>query len=242
MRSIGRKLVRVLYGGAVRAVLGPALYLEWKHPRFRVRNERPLEFAYALRWLAELYPETVLDVGTGITAWPQILANCGFRVTAADKVSGYWKDGLVNRHFHVIHDDITDTKLDGRFDVVTCLSVLEHIPDHDAAMANMFGLLASGGHLIVTCPYNERSYVPNVYELEGSRARQRPPHFVCQVYSREQLDRWVGDNVATLVDLEYWEVFTGELWTFGERLERPRRSTASGRHQLACMLFRKGDR
>ncbi len=131
-------------------------------------NERPVEFGFVFRKLAEIYPRTVLDVGTGTTALPHLMRNCGFLVTATDNVRDYWPRGMVNRHYHVIDDDITDTHLSGVFDFITCVSVLEHIQRSDDAVGNMLSLLAEGGHLVLTFPYTEQSYVGNVYELPGS--------------------------------------------------------------------------
>jgi SAM-dependent methyltransferase len=41
---------------------------------------------------------------------------------------------------------------DGIFDLVTCLDVLEHTPDHELTLAELLRVTAPGGHLIVTVP------------------------------------------------------------------------------------------
>ncbi len=38
------------------------------------------------------------------------------------------------------------------FDVITCVSVLEHIPDSDSALRKMWSMLGAGGRLIITLP------------------------------------------------------------------------------------------
>lgn len=229
---------RFLYNALSKMVLSPLLYWEWKHRPHPRPNERPVELAFACKWLARLYPENVLDVGSGKTAWPHLIANCGFRVTAIDDVGSYWKGGCFNRHYHVIRDDITRTRLDGEFDLVTCLSTLEHIPDHRQAVSNMFRLLAPGGHLLLSFPYAEESYIENVYEHPASSVEQAPP-FVCQVYSRGQISKWLEADPGEIVDQEYYEVFTGEHWTFGERQPVPRVVPRDERHQLTCLVIRK---
>ena len=83
-------------------------------------------------------------------------------MTATDNVHDYWPTGMSNRHYHVIDDDITNTRLSETFDLITCVSVLEHIQEPDDAMRNMFSLVKTNGHLIITCPYNEKSYEKNV--------------------------------------------------------------------------------
>ena len=114
-------------------------------------NERPIEYSFALRALAASQPRTVLDVGTGTTAWPHLLRNCGYVVTAIDNVRDYWPHGMTNRHWRVQDIDITqpNVELGGkRFDAITCISVVEHIEDHLAAVRNMVQLLAPDGMLI----------------------------------------------------------------------------------------------
>jgi SAM-dependent methyltransferase len=201
-------------------------------------NERPIEFGFVFRQLARTYPRTILDVGTGSTALPHLMWNCGFLVTATDNIKDYWTSEVFNRHFHVIDDDITNTSLRQTFDLVTCVSVLEHIERSDAAVANMFRLLNPGGHLVLTCPYTEHAYVRNVYELPGSSYGQ-DASYVCQSYSRERLDKWLADNGGEIVAQEFWQFWDGEFWTVGNKLIPPREVTAAERHQLTCLLIRK---
>ena len=82
----------------------------YESQRFRMINERPIEYAFMFRAIRNLMPKTVLDVGTGDTALPSLIRACCPMVTA---------------------------------------------------------------------------------------------------------------NGATIVDQEYWQVFTGPLWTFGQRIEKP---------------------
>ena len=65
--------------------------------------------------------------------------------TAIDRIDEYWSDGMFNRHFHIIEDDIRTTDLKKKFDFVSCISVLEHIREHRDAMQSMFSLLTPGG-------------------------------------------------------------------------------------------------
>src|SRR5438445_11692612 len=83
---------------------------EFQHQTFTVHNERPIEYRFALQTLGENHPENVLDVGTGTTAWPHLLRNCGYVVTAIDNIRDYWHEGMVNRHWTVLNVDILDSK------------------------------------------------------------------------------------------------------------------------------------
>jgi SAM-dependent methyltransferase len=219
-------------------------YAKWRSKReyegqtFTRLNERPIELAFLFEKVAALQPRTVLDVGTGTTALPHLLRTCGCVVTAIDNIRDYWPAGMVNRHWHVLDDDITHPHTKGSFDLVTCVSVLEHIADHQTAVHNMLALLRPGGHLIITCPFNARRYSPNVYEEPGSEMRGKTVGFVTQAYSRVELEGWLASG-ATLVDSQYWQLFEGEYWTVGPMLPVPRRSSVNESHQIACLLLRR---
>jgi len=43
---------------------------EFKRQTFIRFNERPVEFGFVFRKLAQIYPRKVLDIGTGTTALP----------------------------------------------------------------------------------------------------------------------------------------------------------------------------
>ena len=221
-----------------------------RYPRFVLRqefesqaftrfNERPIEIGFVFRKVGEIYPRSILDVGTGTTALPQVLRDCGCLVTATDNVLDYWPDGMVNRHYHVIDDNIKATRQTGTFDLVTCISVLEHIHGPDDAVKSMFSLLKSKGHLILTFPYTEKGYMGNVYELPGSSYGKGLP-YVAQSYSRSDLERWLTANDGTIVDQEYWQFWEGDHWTVGKQVIPPLKVGAGDKHQLTCLLIRRG--
>jgi len=221
------------------------LYPEWLCRRefesqaFVRFNERPVELSFVFRTLAEIYPRSILDVGTGTAALPHLMRYCGALVTATDNVRDFWPADMFNRHFHIIDDDITDTGLKDKVDLITCISVLEHIERSDAAVRNMFSLLNPNGCLILTFPYSEGGYVRNVYELPGSSYGQGAP-YIAQSYSRTELDRWLRENEGVIIEQEYWQFWEGEHWTVGKQLIPPRKVTAKDKHQLTCILIRKG--
>jgi 2-polyprenyl-3-methyl-5-hydroxy-6-metoxy-1,4-benzoquinol methylase len=120
---------------------------EFKDQAFTIHNERSIEYRFALEAMTERRPKDVLDVGTGTTAWPHLLRTCGHVVTAIDNVRDYWPQGMVNRHWTVLDVDVVNPggRLPGKFDAITCISVLEHIEDHARAIQTMAGHLATGG-------------------------------------------------------------------------------------------------
>lgn len=210
---------------------------EYKNQQLHI-NERPVEYRFVFEHLSRVFPDSVLDVGSGRTAFPAILRQCGFKVTAIDNIKDYWPKGMFNRHFYVRQDDIRNTALSETFDFINCVSVMEHIPEHRLALKSMFKLLNPGGHIALTFPYNETKYIENAYKLPDAGYGQ-DHSYVCQIFSREQVDEWLEENNGTLVEQEYWRLFSGDYWTVGERLAIPRQVSKDDQHDLSCLLIKQ---
>lgn len=200
-------------------------------------NERPIEYRFALQCLTDARPKSVLDVGTGTTAWPRTLADCGYYVRAIDNVRDYWPSGMTNRHWQV--DDVDITKpfsFTGRYDAITCISVMEHIVDHESAVRNMLGLLQNGGSLIITTPYNHQTHVPNVYKRDDALYGKDLP-YICRSHSVAEIDQWQNLG-AKLKRRELWRLFSGPVWATGDRAEWKQASETEP-HQLGLFEFQK---
>jgi len=135
-----------------------------------------------------------------------------------------------------LRDDITNPSIGGEFDAITCLSVIEHIQDHAAAIRGLRMLLSPGGHAILSFPYNERRFIDNVYALPGVSYGTEVP-YICRVYSRRELDGWLAKGFE-IVRQEYYRIFSGDLWAFGERLSPPEKTDMNTPHHLTCVLLR----
>lgn len=214
------------------------IHREYLNPPFQNFNERPVEYRFVFEQIAEFYPKTILDVGTGVTALPHLMANCGCRVTAIDNIKDYWPNGMHNRHYYVLDDDITCSKIIEQFDMITCVSTLEHIKKFDEAVKSMFRLLVTGGHLILTFPYNDEKYCENVYQQTGSTAPKNLD-YITQAFSGKELDEWAKENQATITKQEFWQFFDGDYWTIGKKLFPPKKVERSAKHQLSCIVFKK---
>jgi 2-polyprenyl-3-methyl-5-hydroxy-6-metoxy-1,4-benzoquinol methylase len=235
MLRLKQRVVR-LYSKAAQLPVNPILRYEWSRRDQRRINERPIEYSFALTCLSDLCPSSLLDVGTGTTAWPQLLANCGYNVTAIDEGASYWGDLPSNRHHYVMHDDITNPSIDDEFDAITCLSLIEHIQDDKAAVRGLRSLLGPGGHAILSFPYNERRFIENVYALPGVSYGVDAP-YICRIYSRHEVQRWLTEGFE-IAHQEYYRIFTGDLWAFGERRYPPVKTSANEPHHLTCILLR----
>jgi len=105
----------------------------------------------------------LLDVGSGPSFLPAYLAQQGHLVVTADADAAQLgvqarfavRAGSAGRLLPAVVDATRLGVLDGSVDCVTCVSVLEHVPDAgDArAVAELARTLRPGGSLLLTLPY-----------------------------------------------------------------------------------------
>lgn len=221
-----------------RAYIARITQSEAQGQRFQWLNERSIEFGFVARCVTELRPKSVLDVGSGTSPLPAILSGFGCIVTAIDSFGSYWPNGTFNRHWHIKRDDILECRKRGPYDLVTCISALEHIDNPVCALVSMMEALAPDGHIVVTMPYNEYRHHADVYALPGAVVNGPLP-YKCRSASRKDLREWFKTAELEIVEQEYWRLWTGEVWRQGEWLDRPIRSERSQPHQLTCLLLRK---
>jgi len=111
--------------------------------------------------------------------------------------------------------------------------VLEHIPDHKAAITAMHQCLKKGGKLILTIPYNEQEYHPNVYEHFVPK-----PSFITQMYSLNELTEWLNIGFS-ISNKKLYRIFEGSKWNDGNRILPPREVSPSDLHHLCCITLEK---
>ena len=227
-----------LYSKFIQLLLTPILIFESRSYKFNQINERPIEYSFLLKHLYQICPEHILDVGSGESSLPHILAKCGFKVTATDKKGVYWQSKYFNRHYPVIKDDIQNSRLTRKFDFINCISVLEHIPDHSAAVKGLFNLLKPKGYLLLSFPYNKDQYIPDVYKLKDAGYGHNEP-YVCQVFSQKEINLWLQENNGRILEQTYYNVFNGDFWTFGGRAYPPCQVDKYQKHHLTCILIQK---
>ncbi|MDN3517666.1 bifunctional 2-polyprenyl-6-hydroxyphenol methylase/3-demethylubiquinol 3-O-methyltransferase UbiG [Aquisalimonas lutea] len=113
----------------------------------------PLRLGYIQRH-AHLDGRDVLDVGCGGGILTEALAGCGARVTGIDLSA----ESLEVARLHALETGAEITYRDiavedlarevpGSFDVVTCMELLEHVPDPESVVAACTRLVRPGGHL-----------------------------------------------------------------------------------------------
>jgi 2-polyprenyl-6-hydroxyphenyl methylase / 3-demethylubiquinone-9 3-methyltransferase len=141
----------------------------WWDPQseFRPLHEiNPLRLGY-IDGIASLRGKAVLDVGCGGGILAEAMATLGARVTGID---------LADKPLKVAQLHLLESKLDvnyrniaveamaqeapNSFDVVTCMEMLEHVPDPASAVRACAALLKPGGHaFFATLNRNPKSYL-----------------------------------------------------------------------------------
>ena len=121
------------------------------------------------RWMvSQITPhvgERVLEIGAGIGNITQHLTPRK-RYTASDinpNYLHYLRNMAFGRPYMDVREvDLTNSEhfedLQSQYDTAICINVLEHVPDPDASVANLFSALEPGGRLILYVPAGPKLY------------------------------------------------------------------------------------
>jgi SAM-dependent methyltransferase len=106
--------------------------------------------------LGELLPHVgprVLEVGAGLGLVTEQLVDAGRTVTALEPdPSLHSRIGARGAGATVLNATLASSGLEGPFDTVLYVNVLEHIEDDTAELAGARGLLAPGGNVVIFVP------------------------------------------------------------------------------------------
>lgn len=133
-------------------------FKQWDFINKQQWYSRPYEYKYMIDTISTLGNDLiVLDAACGFkTPGYLMLADCKNvkEITAQDLGIGYASSFLTNKLEHEkvtkVKSDLTTWKPDKEYDVVVCISSMEHIPNYKAAIKTMYDALKPGGHLIIT--------------------------------------------------------------------------------------------
>ena len=97
---------------------------------------------------------TVLDVGCGVGRWSLRMAHFAKQVTGLDVSETMLKQARRQRGnlpATYIRGSIVKTQLDEKFDLILCVTLLQHMSDREAlqALQNMRNMLKKGGKIIL---------------------------------------------------------------------------------------------
>ena len=188
---------------------------------------RPLHLLNPLRarFIAErtaLAGSRVLDVGCGGGLLAEALARAGARVTAIDLAPGMIEvarlhaaeSALAVDYRLVAAEELAAAEPAG-FDVVTCMEMLEHVPEPAAMTATLARLLRPGGALFVsTLNRNLRSFLLAIVGAEYLlNLIPRGTHEYERLIRPAELARWARAAGLTLSAMAGIELnpFTGRV-------------------------------
>lgn len=120
-----------------------------------------------------LAPGLALDVGAAGGGNTRVLRSLGWRVLALE----FTAEGAQvarERGLEVVRGDAQQLPVaDGSLDLVTALDVLEHLPDHERAAAEVHRVLRPGGALVAAVPVDQRLW--SAHDVAVGHVRRYEP-------------------------------------------------------------------
>ena len=169
---------------------------------------RPLHQINPLRlaWIEELAPlpgRQVLDVGCGGGILAESMARRGARVLGIDlaaKPLGVARlhaleAGVVHLEYREVATEALAEEMPGRFDIVTCMEMLEHVPDPAAVVAACAKLAKPDGWVFFsTLNRNPKAFLFAIVGAEYVlRLLPRGTHEYAKFIRPSELARWCRD-------------------------------------------------
>jgi len=189
-----------------------ALASRWWDPHSEFK---PLHDINPLRldWINDrvgLNGKQVLDVGCGGGILAESMAALGATVTGIDMGEAplavaklhLKESGVPVTYRHITAEDLA-AEMPGAFDVVTCMEMLEHVPDPAATVAACAKLVKPGGQVFFsTINRNPKSFLLAIVGAEYVlRLLPRGTHEYMKFIRPSELDRWT--RAAGLATREY---------------------------------------
>jgi len=147
-----------------------ALAHRWWDPtsEFRPLHEiNPLRLAHIERLAGGLAGKRVLDVGCGGGILAEAMAAKGARVTGIDLADKPLKVAMLHRmesgsdvEYRLVSAEALAAEEPGAFDIVTCMEMLEHVPDPPSTVRACAALVRPGGMVFFsTLNRNAKSFL-----------------------------------------------------------------------------------
>jgi 2-polyprenyl-6-hydroxyphenyl methylase/3-demethylubiquinone-9 3-methyltransferase len=194
-----------------------ALAHKWWDPNseFRPLHEiNPLRLGY-INDIVPLSGKTVLDVGCGGGILSEALADAGATVTGidlADKSLSVAKLHLLESgkqvEYRKVAVEVLAEERPASYDVVTCMEMLEHVPDPAAVVAACAKLVKPNGHVFFsTLNRNPKSYLFAIIGAEYVlNLLPRGTHDYAKFIKPSELAQWcrnAGLNVNDVTGMSY---------------------------------------
>ncbi len=185
----------------------------------------PVRLAY-VRERAELSGVEALDVGCGGGLLSEALAREGARVTAIDLAPlvlevarlHLFESGLTV-DYREISVEALAAEAPARFDVITCMEMIEHVPDPASVIVACARLLKPGGRLFLsTLNRTPQAFALAILGAEYVlRLLPRGTHHYAQFIKPSELAAWIRAAGLELEDVSglHYEPFTRRAWSGG---------------------------
>jgi 2-polyprenyl-6-hydroxyphenyl methylase/3-demethylubiquinone-9 3-methyltransferase len=157
----------------------------------------------------------VLDVGCGGGILSEAMARSGARVIGIDLSQAvldvaelHALEGKLAIEYRAIAAEELAAARPGSFDLVTCMEMLEHVPDPAAALAALALLVKPGGHVIIsTLNRKPMAFAVAIIGAEYiARMLPRGTHEYLKFIKPSELARWgraAGLNLLDLTGITY---------------------------------------
>lgn len=152
----------------------------------------------------------VADIGCGGGILSESMAREGARVKGIDmapKVLAIAKLHLHESGLEIDYEQMTAEelaeKMPGKFDVVTCMEMLEHVPDPASIIASVQALLKPGGQgFFSTLNRTPRAFALGIVGAEYiARLLPRGTHRYDRFIRPSELSRWIRDSGMEVKDI-----------------------------------------
>lgn len=184
-------------------------------PMAALHHINPVRLRYINQRTGGLKGLRVLDIGCGAGLLAEALAAAGAEVTAIDLAEE--AVGAARQHaeqqglsidYRVCPAEELAAEIPGRFDLVCCLEMLEHVPDPEAIVAACAQLVRPGGDVVFsTINRNAKAFALAIFAAEQI-LRLIPPgtHDYAKLIKPSELCEWarvVGLRVTEMRGLHY---------------------------------------